>query len=178
MAASPLANLAFGRANNFVALGRDLGLRPRNDAEIRTVEILFADCDRVPLTPSPSPARGEGRGFALYVFSCNQCRCGCSFPLARRCGYSFPLSPCGRGAGGEGGLTIVRTGKHFEMTRVALMRARFSSEWSSTKGLVQHPEFPSRRSPAVISSARLPDWQGIARFQDDKRRNETARRPL
>lgn len=65
---------------------------------------------------------------------------------------------------------------------VANRRRRFSAEQKAfdvglRRAGTDCPEFPSPRPRAVISSARLPDWQGIARFHDEKRRNETARRP-
>jgi hypothetical protein len=50
-----------------------------------------------PLTPSSSPARGEGSEIAGERSS------ACYFSS------SSPLSPCGRGAGGEGGLAMGAT---------------------------------------------------------------------
>jgi hypothetical protein len=158
-----------------------LGLRPRNGAEIRTVEILFADYGRVPLTPSPSPARGEGGRVTASAGEGG--RASASALLAREDAErgSPPLSPCGRGGGGEGVGQSSTPGRAKALPKDASClkeRARFCVARAGAKRFFKHPEFPSRRSLAVISSARLPDWQGIARFQDDKRRNETARRPL
>ena len=50
----------------------------------RTLNDTWDTGRNAPLTPDPSPVRGEGRRIAGEVF------------------FSSPLSPCGRGAGGEG----------------------------------------------------------------------------